>query len=85
MLNFGCRMSKRMNTFGSVALRPAARTTVCLSNAIVGEATSVLTKYLLQLSIHRRILEPTKERPIIILRFWEILKEQPSELANDFF
>lgn len=39
MLNFGCRNSKRMTTFTAAQLRPAARTAVCLSNAIVGEAT----------------------------------------------
>ncbi|MED6236820.1 hypothetical protein ATANTOWER_014781 [Ataeniobius toweri] len=78
MLNFGRRMSERMNTFTSVVLRPAARTAVCLSNAIVVEATRVRTKCLLQLSIHRGILKPTKERQIIILRFCAILNEQPS-------
>lgn len=67
MLNFGCRKSKRMNTFAAVELWPAARTAVCLSNAIVGEATSVCSKCLLQLCIHRGIVKLTKACQIIVL------------------
>lgn len=67
MLNFAGRNSERTTTFTAAELRPAAHTAVCLSNAIVGEATSVRTKCLLQLSIHGGIVKLTKECQITLL------------------
>lgn len=86
MLNFGCRNSKKKERPLSLELRPAARTAVCLSNAIVGEATSVRTKCLLQLSIHCGIVKLTKECQITPLYDFVAIFECPaiilSELAN---
>lgn len=78
MLNFGCRNSKRTTTFSAVELQLAAWTAVCLSSAIVGEATSVCTKCLLQLSIHCGIVKLTKDCEITILRFCATSNIQPS-------
>jgi len=56
-----------MSTFTTLEFWPAPSTAVCLSNAIVGEATNVRTKCLLQLSIHGGIVKLTKECQMIHL------------------